>query len=77
MLLKKIHNKLLNELTLWKKENQKTFDDNKISEQFNKAVIKLMSVGFTQDANMTRIRNALYNYLKVEFMINIFIILLL
>lgn len=67
MLLKKIHNKLLNELTVWKKENQKLFDDNsKISDQFNKAVIKLMSVGFTQDSNMSRIRNAFYVYLKVD-----------
>jgi hypothetical protein len=51
-----------------KKENQKLFDDNsKISDQFNKAVIKLMSVGFTQDTNMTRIRNALYIYLSMTF----------
>jgi hypothetical protein len=67
LLLKKLHNKLLNELTLWKKENQKLFNDNsKISDQFNKAVIKLMSIGFTQDINMSRIRNSLYNYLKVD-----------
>ena len=70
MLLKKIHNKLLNELTEWKKKNQKLFNDNtKISDQFNKAVIKLMSVGssgFAQDINISRIRNTLYNYLKVD-----------
>ena len=67
MLLKKIHNKLLYELTAWKKVNQNLFNDNsKISDQFNKAVIKLMSVGFTQDANTSRIKTTLYNSLKVD-----------
>jgi hypothetical protein len=67
MLLKKIHNKLLYELTAWKKANQNLFNDNsKISDQFNKAVIKLMSVGFTQDANISRIKTTLYNCLKVD-----------
>jgi signal recognition particle subunit SEC65 len=66
-LIKKIHNKLLFELTEWKKKNHELFNDNsKISDQFNKAVIKLMSIGFTQDTNMSRIKTTLYNYLKVD-----------
>ena len=66
-LIKKIHNKLLNELTIWKKNNQKHFEDNsKISDKFNKSVIKLMSVSFKQDATMSQIRNTLFNYLKQD-----------
>lgn len=66
-LMKKVHNKLLDELTIWKKQNQKQFEDNsKISDRFNKSIIKLMGISFKQDANMSQIRNALYNYLKQD-----------
>jgi len=41
-------------------------DDDKVSDQFNKAVIKLMNVSFGQDANMSRIKNCLFHYLKVD-----------
>jgi hypothetical protein len=69
LLIRKIYNKLLNELTKWKKENENSFDDNpKLSEKFNKAVIKLMNISFNQnDAIFSRIRNILYNSLKTEF----------
>lgn len=66
-LLKIIHNKLLNELTIWKKQNQRQFEDNsKISDKFNKSIIKLMGVSFKQDATMSQIRNTLFNYLKID-----------
>jgi len=67
LILKTIQNQLIKELTNWKKKNQAKFDDNsKISDIFNKAVIKLMSMTFTQDTNLTRIKNGLYDYLKTD-----------
>jgi len=67
LLLKHVQKKLIGELSDWRKENQKLFYDNdKIADQFNKAVIKLMNITFTQDANMSKIKNSLYHYLKVD-----------
>jgi hypothetical protein len=72
ILLKIIQNKMIKELTIWKTNNQGKFDDNdKISELFNKAIIKLMNISFTQDSTFSKIRNMLYNYLKVELKIEI------
>lgn len=68
-LLKKIHNLLLTALTKWKQDNKdKIADNDRLSDQFNKAVIKLMNISFTADgvANVNRIKNALYTYLKEE-----------
>ena len=60
-------NGMIRELTKWKAENQHKFDDNdKISILFNKAVIKLMNISFSQDSNLSRIKNGLYNYLKID-----------
>jgi hypothetical protein len=64
LILKIFHNRMIKELTKWKLENQDKFDDSKLSDVFNKAVIKLMNLTFTQDANLSRIKNSLYNYLK-------------
>ena len=65
--LKQVHNKLLGKLSEWRKENYKLFrDDDKVSDQFNKAVIKLMNVSFGQDANMSRVKNGLFHYLKED-----------
>lgn len=69
-LLKKIHYLLLSALTKWKQENkEKIMDNDKLSDQFNKAVIKLMNICFTADgaSNINRIKNTLYNYLRVEY----------
>ena len=67
LILKTLQNRMIKELAKWKTENQSKFDDNdKISELFNKAVIKLMNMSFTQDATLSRIRNGLYNYLKTD-----------
>jgi hypothetical protein len=67
LIFKKIYNKMLNELTKWKMDNQYKFDDNpKLCELFNKAVIKLMSISFAQDSVFSRIRNILFNYLKTD-----------
>ena len=65
LILKTIQNGMIKELTKWKSENEYKFDDNdKISILFNKAVIKLMNISFSQDGNLSRIKNGLYNYLK-------------
>jgi hypothetical protein len=42
------------------------YDNDKIADQFNKAVIKLMNITFTQDANMSKIKNSLYHYLRTD-----------
>ena len=67
LLLKQVQRKLIGELSEWRKTNQKLFYENdKVSDQFNKAVIKLMNITFTQDANMSRIKNSLYHYLRKD-----------
>jgi hypothetical protein len=68
LLLKKIQGKIITELTKWKLSNKAQIDSNdKLSDQFNKAVIKLMSVNFTtHDVGASRIRNALYTFLKTD-----------
>lgn len=67
LILKTIQNGMIKELSKWKAENQHKFDDNdKISILFNKAVIKLMNISFSQDSNLSRIKNGLYNYLKTD-----------
>ena len=66
-LLKKIQNKFLEELTTWRKKNQEKIDESdKVAEQFNKAVLKLMNMSFTQDTTLSRMRNGFYNYLKTD-----------
>lgn len=67
LILKTLQNGMVRELTKWKADNQHKFDNNyKISILFNKAVIKLMNISFTQDNNLSRIKNSLYNYLKMD-----------
>ena len=67
LLLKTIQNRMIKVLTKWKSDNQLKIEDNdKISNLFNKAVIKLMNMSFHQDATLSRIRNNLYNYLKTD-----------
>jgi hypothetical protein len=67
LLLKNIQNDMIRELSNWKLVNQIKFNDNaKISDLFNKAIIKLMSISFSQDATLSRIKNGLYNYLKTD-----------
>lgn len=66
-LLKTFHNRMLREISKWKVENHDKIDDNeKICELFNKAIIKLMNMSFVQDATTNRIRNGLFNYLKMD-----------
>jgi hypothetical protein len=67
LLLKQVQKKMIGELSEWRKDNRQLFAENdRIADQFNKAVIKLMNIGFTQDANMSRIKNGLFHYLKAD-----------
>jgi len=65
---KKIQSKLIGELTKWKLANKAQIEgSDKLSDQFNKAVIKLMSANLTtQDVNASRLRNSLYTFLKTD-----------
>jgi hypothetical protein len=62
-----INSKMLLGLTKWKHSNKANIDDNdKLCEQFNKAIIKWMNISFSQDPTFNRIKNGLYNYLKKD-----------
>ena len=67
LLLKTVQNLLIRVLTKWKLDNkQKISDNDRLSDTFNKAIIKLMNISFTQDSVMSKIKNGLYNYLKTD-----------
>jgi hypothetical protein len=72
LILKTFQNRMIKELTKWKKENENKFNDSdKIADLYQKAIIKLMSISFSQDANMSRIRNNLFHYLKTDLKMQI------
>jgi pterin-4a-carbinolamine dehydratase len=68
ILLKKIQSKLLSELSKWKLDNKANMEtDDKLSEQFNKALIKLLNITIVaHDVNVSRIRSNLYSFLKMD-----------
>ncbi len=67
LILRKIQSGIIKQLTNWKQENQDKFHENdKIAILFNKTVIKATSISFSPDNFMSRIKNALYNYLKKD-----------
>lgn len=67
LIVKTVQNGIIKELLKWKADNQHKFDDNdKISILFNKAVIKLMNISLSQNNNLSKIKNGLYNYLKID-----------
>lgn len=67
LLLKTIQNHMIKELSRWKCENQYKFDENEHSSiTFNKAIIKLMNLTFSQDSTMSKIKNGLYMYLRTD-----------
>ncbi len=68
LLLKTMQMNLISALSKWKTDNKGQFDESdKIAELFNKAIIKLMNLSFTQDAMYSKIRSGLYNYLKINY----------
>jgi len=67
LIVKTVQNCIIKELLKWKSANQHKFDDNdKMSILFNKAVIKLMNISLSQNNNLSKIKNGLYNYLKID-----------
>lgn len=68
VLLKTIYDKMLSCLTKWRQLNQVIISENdRISERFNRAVIKWMNMSFTPDVTYGRMKNNLYAYLKKDF----------
>lgn len=67
-ILKKVQSKLLSELSKWKLDNKTQMEtDDKLAEQFNKALIKLLNITIVaHDVNVSRIRNNLYTHLKTD-----------
>jgi hypothetical protein len=65
LLLKILYNNLIKEISIWKTQNENE-DNDKISILFNKGIIKIMNISFTQDNVMNKIKAGLYNYLKTD-----------
>lgn len=67
LILKIIQNNMIKVLTTWKTEHKNEIETNdRVSDAFNKAIIKLMDISFSQDSKMSRIKNNLHNYLKMN-----------
>jgi len=69
LILKTFQNHMIKEMIKWQADNKDQFDNNKISDLYQKAIIKLMSLTFTNDANLSKIKNILFEHLKTEFAI--------
>lgn len=66
-LLNAMHSKLLRELIAWKKMHEHAIACNeKMSMLFNKTMIKLVEVDFTNDHSLSRIKTSLFNHLKKD-----------
>jgi hypothetical protein len=66
-LLNAVHSKLLRELVAWKKIHEQSIAANdKMSMLFNKTMIKLVEVDFTNDHSLSRIKSSLFNHLKKD-----------
>ena len=67
LMLKRIQNGLIKELTLWQVDNKCKMDDNdRLAIAYQQAIKKLFSISFCQDNNFSRMKNSLYNYLKTD-----------
>lgn len=67
-LIKQIHSRILRELCEWRNKNAKEIaESEKMSELYNKTVIKLMGLNFNPDSTaLVKIRSNLYNSLKID-----------
>jgi hypothetical protein len=68
IIIKQIHSRLLRELCEWRNKNAKEIAENeKMSDLYNKTVIKLMGLNFNPDSSaLSKIRSTLYNSLKID-----------
>lgn len=63
----RLHRKISKALSEWKKNNsQKIKDDDKWAIIYDKTMSKVFSVEIKQDATFNKIKNALFNYLKID-----------
>jgi hypothetical protein len=66
--LRTIQKKMLGAISKWREINAERLRQNdKLSEIYNKAIIKITSIPITNtDAGISKVRGALYNYLKTD-----------
>ena len=56
---------MMKELTKWKLNNEKRFlEESKISDQFNKAIIKWMNINYKEEIFTNKVKSILYHLLK-------------
>lgn len=66
-LLNFIHSKLLREIIVWKKNNEYAIaNEDKMSNLYNKTMIKLMEIDLANDNILCKIKTALFTYLKKD-----------
>jgi hypothetical protein len=66
-LLRKIRNELIDIITAWQLTNENELSSNdRLSNQFNKSIIKLMDISITENNNFGKFKSGLYNYLKKD-----------
>ena len=66
-LLNFIHSKLLREIIVWKKHNEYAIaNEDKMSNLYNKTMIKLMEIDLANDYILCKIKTALFTYLKKD-----------
>lgn len=66
-LLIKIQNRLLEEITLWRTNNAAQLHTNdKMSDTYNKTIMKLMNINSVQDGTVGKIKTGMYQMIKVD-----------
>jgi hypothetical protein len=65
--LNKVHFKFVKTLFAWNKSNEtKINESDQLSDVYNKAVIKLMSVDFKHEPTLNKIKSSIYNKIKSD-----------
>uniref|UniRef100_A0A6C0F2P2 C2H2-type domain-containing protein n=1 Tax=viral metagenome TaxID=1070528 RepID=A0A6C0F2P2_9ZZZZ len=65
--LNRLHLKILNELLAWKEKNEEKIEnDDKLAEKYNKTMMKLMGINFTQEHVYSKIKGDLFSYVKKD-----------
>jgi hypothetical protein len=66
-LLIKIQNRLLEEINLWRTNNAAQLHANdKMSDAYNKTIMKLMNINSVQDGTVGKIKTGMYQMIKVD-----------
>jgi hypothetical protein len=66
-LLIKIQNRLLEEINLWRTNNAAQLHANdKMSDTYNKTIMKLMNINSVQDGTVGKIKTGMYQMIKVD-----------